>query len=345
MLRHLVIAGGGPRCVTFVGAIDVLHRLPHFAGIRDYWGNSAGAILATLLSLKISYAKIYNAFSTIDFTKYRDVDLNNIMGFSTHWGIDSGDAFVKNLRLMLEEAKPGSSEYTLQEIPGLHITCTDLTDTKPVVLDSVSFPTLKLVDALRASASIPFFFRPFRNPINGHLLVDGGVACNFPWIYLPNEEAKATAIGLDFAATVNREPTSLGEYIPKILHFREQYWNITRNKPIGPNIIRFTINGFPAWHLNLNGKDRDELFQIGRSTTERWLIEGGTAWLSTLHSGPGSSGSRPESDPRCTLQPEHQSGKTGELSGNLLSSHRLQARGSPLGLPLLCPRSSRRWSV
>lgn len=345
MLRHLVIAGGGPRCVTFVGAIDVLHRLPQFVGIRDYWGNSAGAILATLLSLKIPYAKIYNAFSTIDFTKYRDVDLNNIISFGTHWGIDSGDAFVKNLRLMLEEAKPGSSEYTLQEIPGLHITCTDLTDTKPVVLDSVSFPTLKLVDALRASASIPFFFCPFRNPINGHLLVDGGVACNFPWTYLPNDEAKATAVGLDFAASpVNREPTSLGEYIPKILHFREQYWNIGRNKPTGPNIIRFTINGFPAWHLNLNRKDRDELFQIGRSTTETWLTSGGSAWLSTLHSGPETSEDRLESDCHCSLQPR-QKGETGGSSGSPLCSDPLQARAPPLALPLIYPRSSRRWSV
>jgi len=229
MLRHLVIAGGGPRCVTFMGALDVLHKLPQFAGVKDYWGNSAGAILATLLSLKTPYAKLHSVFTTIDFTKFRDVDLNNIMRFSTHWGLDSGDAFVANLKLMLEEVKPGSSEYTMQEIPGLHIACTDLTETKALVLDSISFPTMKLVDALRASTSIPFFFCPYRNPIDGHLLVDGGVAGNFPWIHLPDDAARASAIGLDFTSVITKEPTSLGEYIPKILQFREH--NSSRLKP------------------------------------------------------------------------------------------------------------------
>lgn len=343
MLRHLVIAGGGPRCVTFMGALDVLHRLPQFAGVKDYWGNSAGAILATLLSLKTPYAKLHSVFTTIDFAKFRDVDLNNIMSFSTHWGLDSGEAFVSNLKLMLEEVKPGSSEYTMQEIPGLHIACTDLTDTKAVILDSRSFPTMKLIDALRASTSIPFFFCPFRNPIDGHLLVDGGVACNFPWIYLPDESARASAIGLDFASQTTKEPTSLGEYIPKILHFKTH--TSPSLKPTGPNIIRFTVSGFPAWHLSLNQQDRNDLFNIGKTTTEQWLEEGGLTWLSTLRSEPESSGNRPESDRRCNHPPSVRSVQRDGLSGNPQSSVPSQARDSSLGLPLLYRPSSRRWSV
>jgi NTE family protein len=345
MLRHLVIAGGGPRCVSFMGALDVLHRLPQFDGISDYWGNSAGAILATLLSLKIPYTKLYSVFNTIDFAKFRDVDLNNIVSFSTHWGLDSGDAFIKNIRVLLENVRPGSSEYTLQELPGLHITCTDLTDTKPVVLDSRSFPTLKVVDALRASTSIPFFYCPFRNPINGHMLVDGGVSANFPWIYLPDDRARASALGLDFNMVEIKEPTTLGEYIPKILQFREHYWSLKHLKPSGPNIIKFKITGFPAWHLRLNQQDRDELFRIGKATTETWLAEGGTKWLATLRSERESSGDPPKSDRRYTQTLGYQPGQTDESSGTLQSSAHLPAQDSFRHLSSQSQLSSRRWSV
>ena len=345
MLKHLVIAGGGPRCVTFMGAIDVLHKNPQFNGISNFWGNSAGAIVATLLSLKVPHTKLTSIFNTVDFTKFRDVDLTNIMSFGTHWGLDSGDAFISSMRTLLEDAKPGSSEYTMQELPGLHITCSDMSETKPLVLDSSSYPTMKLVDALRASTSIPFFYRPFRNPVDGHLLVDGAIASNFPWIFLPSDEERARAIGLDFTITdYSKEPTTLGEYIPKILNFREHYWGSTRLKPEGHNIIRFNVRGFPAWHLGLKQEDRDELFSIGKRTTEAWLRDGGESWLSTLHAQRGIARNPPPCGPRYTPPGGHPSGRRGGLSGNPLSPFLRPARDSFLGSPSQCQRSSRRWS-
>ena len=272
--KHLVFAGGGPRCLSFLGAFEVLQKKQLFNNVSHYWGNSAGAIVATFLSLKIPLPKLRSIFETLDFTKFRDIDLTNIVSFGEKWGLDSGVAFTSHMKELLEIVKPGASQYTLQEVPGLHIVSADLTDTKMVILDGTSFPTLKLVDALRASTSIPFFYIPFRNPINNHILIDGGIGTNFPWELLPSDEDRKSAIGFNFKIyDTAKEPENLSEYIPKILHFRESSKSgiLNKNKE-EPNVMYFNVRGFPAWHLALIKKDRDELISIGKKTAEDWLI-------------------------------------------------------------------------
>jgi predicted acylesterase/phospholipase RssA len=335
VVKHLVFAGGGPRCLSLLGALEVLNSHKMLDNVKQFWGNSAGALMATMLSLNVPLPRIRQAFYDLDFTKFRDIDLGNIVSFGTNWGLDSGEAFTKNLKMILEELKPGSSEYTLQELPNLHITASDLTITKPVILDSKSFPTLKLVDALRASTSIPFFYMPFRNPVNNHLLVDGAVACNFPWVLLP-DSVKNEGIGFDYKITdISKEPKNLSEYIPKILNFRDKCWRSNVSKE-HENVILFNIRGFPAWHLALKKEDRDELIKIGSDTATEWVTL--RSHLETTRKPPLSSG------PNTPLQVCPLSLRGG-LSGSPLSLCQQQPLGSRRGSPSRSSLISRRWSL
>ena len=337
MYKHLVFSGGGPRVLTFLSSIEVLSKANLLTNIKHYWGNSGGAILATLLSMETPLPKIRTVFETFDFTKLRDIDISHLLSFGDHWGLDSGTAFYEQVTTIMEDIKPGSSEFTLQELPSLHITATDLSLGKPVILDSKTMPTMKVIDALRASTSIPFFYKPFRNPINKHLLVDGAVACNFPWILLPSDAERKEALGFDFhTGEACSEPKTLGEFIPSILNFRERLWNSHLLKPKAPNILRFYVSGFPAWHLALKKEDRDELFHIGFNYTTEWVKR---------HSAPRNYGKPPPYALPGTLQQPVPSDHT-KLS---LDSH---APGHP-SLPQHPSRHSpsqylpggRRWSV
>jgi NTE family protein len=334
--KHLVFAGGGPRCLAFLGAIEALHAKNTFDKVSHYWGNSAGAIVATFMSMKVPLPKLRTIFETLDFTRFRDFDLTNIVSFGEKWGLDSGDAMIKHLKELLETAKPGSSHYTLQELPGLHIAAADLTDTKMVVLDGVTFPTLKVVDALRASTSIPFFYRPFRNPVNNHLLVDGAIGANFPWSLLPTDEDRKMAIGFNFKIyDNNKEPASLSEYIPKILNFREVSKRFDNPTVINePNIINFNVRGFPAWHLALTKKDREDLISIGNKTIQEWLISRAVEEMTTTQTD-----CAPQNTPLICHPP------LKLLSGShgcQLPQHR---QGVSQGSPGVCSPASRRWSV
>ena len=346
MPKHLVFAGGGPRCISFMAALEVLNKHKYLANVKHYWGNSAGALVATLMAFKIEPPKLRHIMDTLNFTRFRDIELTNIVSFGQNWGLDSGEALTKTLKELLEDVKPGSSHYTMQEVPGLHITASDLTSTKPVVLDSDTFPTLKLVDALRASTSIPFFYIPFRNPINNHMLVDGAVACNFPWILLPSDKDRSEALGFDFKIVdYSKAPESLSEYVPKILNFRESCWGADRIKPTGPNIIKFNVRGFPAWHLALKKEDRDELFQIGHSTIETWLESDGKKWFSTLRSERGTEQTiQMSAHPHIPAQGRPLDRKDGSSGIHGCSSPQ-QPRGYSRDSLLPRPPVSRRWSV
>jgi len=346
MPRHLVFAGGGPRCLAFMAAIDVLTKSRHLNNVKHFWGNSAGALVATMIALKVPSPKLKHIMDTLNFTRFRDIELANIMSFGENWGLDSGEAMRNTLRELLEDIKPGASQYTMQELPGLHITAADLTDTKAVILDSTTFPTLKLVDALRASTSIPFFYIPFRNPINNHLLVDGAVACNFPWKLLPSDDDRANALGFDFTIVdYSKAPESLSEFVPKILNFRESCWGSDTLKTNGPNIIKFNVRGFPAWHLALKLEDRQELFNIGNDTIESWLKTDGERWLSTLHTASRNPQTGPLSGRPQIPEQARPSGHKDELSGSRECSCLLSPRGSSQDLSSQRRLSSRRWSV
>lgn len=337
MPSHLVFAGGGARTLVFLSSIEVLAKKNLLKDVKHYWGNSAGALLATLLSLKTPIVKLRSLFETFDFTKLRDIDLINLMSFGDHWGLDSGTAFIKNVSEVLEDVKPGASLYTLQEVPGLHITAADLTIGKPVILDSTSFPTLKIVDALRASTSIPFFYKPFKNPVDGHLLVDGAVACNFPWVLLPNDKIRADAFGFDISSShTKKEPTSLSEYIPSVLNFRERLWSSHLLKPEGSNILRFSVPGFPVWHLGLNKEDRDELFAIGTRFTENWIRQ---------RSGSDILRTPPSSAHHYTHSKVSPVGRKDGSSDSRGFSHPPPRQDLSQGLSLPCSPSRRRWSV
>ena len=332
MRTHLVFAGGGPRILVFLASLEVLAKKNQLSGVKHYWGNSSGALLATLLSLQTPLPKIRSIFETFDFTKLRDIDLANLMTFGDNWGLDSGVAFTKHVKEIMEDVKPGSSAYTLQELPSLHVTTTDLTVGKPLILDSKTYPTLKVIDALRASTSIPFFYRPFRNPIDNHLLVDGAVANNFPWSLLPSDEFRDAALGFDYKLTENKgEPTTLSEYIPAILNFRDRASK--REAPVGSNILRFHVSGFPAWHLALKKEDRDELFRIGTEKTEEWFRQ---------HSSAKSQGTHPPSAGPHIHSPTVPLVHTSGLSG----SHGYQPplQGSFQDLSSRYRRPTRRWS-
>jgi len=53
-------------------------------------------------------------------------------------------------------------------------------------------PNYKVVDAVRASMSYPYYFQPHLCPETGHYLADGAVISNYPLFVLPKEEHNRT---------------------------------------------------------------------------------------------------------------------------------------------------------
>ena len=336
--KRLVFSGGGTRCLVFLPALRILQKQKRLDAVSEWWGTSAGALVATLCSITGSADRVSEIMENTIYAKFRDVSVVNMVNFTTTWGLDDGHSMVDEITRVLEQAQTGASSWTLADISGLHIVVADLNIYETVVCSAATFPTLKLVDALRASMSLPFFYRPFRCPINGHLWIDGGLRAAFPWNVLP-EGAHKEALGFAFERPWIQGPSTLTQYLFSMMHFEDPKL-ILENKRKWPNILWFPSPPFPAWYVRIQPDDMALLNQLGTSTVEQWLT---TPPRLTQHSHSKTPETSPSSADHCTPSPVFPPHHTDGLSENRL----------PLNVPLqvpsqdlqLCKKPLRRWSL
>jgi predicted acylesterase/phospholipase RssA len=324
--KRLLFAGGGTRVLVFLSALKRLENSGYLKEVKEWWGTSAGALLATLLAIVQSVDTISEAMKSIDYTKFRDMNLLNLVQLPISWGLDDGHSLTKEVELLLESVKSGASKLTMADIPGLNIVVADLNIHETVVCSAATFPTLRVVDAIRASMSLPFFYRPFRCPVNGHIWVDGGLRAHFPWVCLKSDEERREALGFNFEKTWADGPAAFSEYMFSMLHFDEpskiRHWKEKWKQ----NILWFPSPPFPAWYVRLQEDDFTILKNMGIHAVE--------SWFSLLHLTPTeeTSQSRPGCDRHCTPSPAFPQHRTDGMLG---------IHECPCPLQQSCPQGSR----
>ena len=148
-------------------------------------GTSAGAITATLVSLKYTAAEILQIVNATDFSTFEDSW--DPLRVATKYGLYEGDAFLSWLQQRITN-KGLASTATFQDFQNagcldLNVFATDL-NTQGLKHFSVgTTPNVVVAEAVRASMSIPLFFKAWtftnNNPDN-HIYIDGGVIYNYP---------------------------------------------------------------------------------------------------------------------------------------------------------------------
>ena len=207
----LVLEGGGVKGIGLVGAVMTLNEsgyvFPRVAG------TSAGAIVASLVAAHQVAGKplsnLQNIMASVDYAKFQDEDTierlggtpGEIAALLLHMGIAKGDYLVEWLGNILadlgvhtfadlaisDDDDPGTGLPDDQRFR-LVVHTSDISRGALVRLPW-DYPhygqdpaTMRVVDAVRASMSIPFFFRPvtFKTPTGKVTWVDGGMLSNFP---------------------------------------------------------------------------------------------------------------------------------------------------------------------
>ena len=200
---NLVLEGGGVKGIGLVGAISVLEE--HGFSFVRVAGTSAGAIVGSLVAAGFTSAELHELMATLDYTKFRDASewekiLAPAKGVDLwfHEGIYKGEYFHQwitdrlaskdkhtfgDLRTDAGSAVPDNEQYRLV------VMTSDLTQGElrrlPWDYEDPRHPRdgQRIADAVRASMSIPFFFRPFELNVyksGPSVFVDGGMLSNFP---------------------------------------------------------------------------------------------------------------------------------------------------------------------
>ena len=265
----LVLSGGGAKGMAHVGVLKVIEK----AGIHiDYiGGTSMGAIVGAFYAMGYPADTIEKIFRTAnwdyilsdkplrervameekdDFDRYFISFPVNERKIQLPSGVQSGQNILNYMSTLCSPVM-GIDSFKNFPIPYLCVAC-DLVTSKPVVIKSGYLP-----DALRASMAIPTAFTPVER--DGTLLIDGGMANNFPVNEVKNMGADIIIGSYTGYTPYDKEKLkSFLNVMYQIVFFNSRAV-LDSNKKMCNVYIAPDISGF---HLS-NFKDYDSLFVSG----------------------------------------------------------------------------------
>jgi len=361
--KRLVFTGGGTRCIVFVEALIVLEEAGVLERVSEYWGTSAGAFLAAVVALSDSMTKVRDCVYDTDYVKFRDIDVNNLLNINKSWGLDNGISLMEEISRILDTVRSDGSKLTMADVPTLTVVISNLSTQELILCNATNYPQMPIVEAIRASMSLPLFFRPYIHKESGHIWVDGAVGANFPWNLLQSDAERNESLGFTFEHGEIKTPTTFSEYMFSMIHFRGSKEKERLKERYSKNIIWFPNLPFPSWFMRIQPADFEMLRQIGSEATTKWLTltylplkargrlpslgetETRTcAERSCLQCLQGKNGNLLPCEVHCNLSPNCLQDRTKGMLDNQKSSNPERLRdSSQLRSPYIQP-SYRRWS-
>jgi len=279
----LVLSGGGAKGAAHIGVFKLLEELD--IPVDYIVGTSIGSIMGGLYSLGYSSSELDSIMMTVDWDvvmsdspkrkympfedKKRDEQYLIKLPFKNREGFNAAQdearktgvvtknkgAFLNNIPLALVEGQYLHSIFTqltvgyqdnvdFNKFP-IPFACVAV-DIKSK--EQVVFHSGDIVNAIRASMSIPAVFAPVR--IGDSLLVDGGIKNNFP-VDVAREMGADIIIGVDlhkYDKARNNDVENLGDMLGSLLvimngtKYQEGLDN--SNVVISPNTTDFSVLGF-----------------------------------------------------------------------------------------------------
>jgi len=200
---YLVFEGAGIRGIAYCGALMELEERGLSQSVQAVAGTSSGAITAALYAVGYSPTEIFELIGETDFQKFNDGGGRTIGGFyrlKKKLGWYKGDAFLNWIETLIAH-KAGNAELTFAELaaraakqPQYHaltVAATSMNHQCTLLFSASTFPHMRIVDAVRASMAVPFYFEPITIDKAGkvvenvplgpdyHLCLDGGFTANF----------------------------------------------------------------------------------------------------------------------------------------------------------------------
>jgi NTE family protein len=312
----LVLEGGGVKGTGLVGAITALISAAEPYTFHRVAGTSAGAIVASMLAAGYTAAEMNTVMTELDFSQFEDnpgifsrhfEHVGQGLGLIFHEGLFVGQFMhdwikqilaAKNVHTWgdLKDNDPGSSLPPEQRYK-LVVIVSDVSRGRMLRLPW-DYPTLlgvdpdtqPVADAVRSSAGIPFFFRPFHMKANpdlthGHgeiLCTDGGMLSNFPVSIFDRTDGKPPrwpTFGLKLSAhlTVARDifdPDAGTIQLAKSLLTTMQKAHdqiYVDQASVASRTIFVDTTGYNATDFHLSPADKQKLFNSGLAAGKKFL--------------------------------------------------------------------------
>jgi len=195
----LLLSGGGTAGILYAGVFKALEELNILKDIKTIIGVSAGTLYTFMYLMGYTVKEIEKFAETFDgkkITTIKNIESISFDKIFVEYGLDNGDSFRK-IFIKIAKQKKIDPDITLLEFYKLNkikfiIGVTNIDTIEEEYFSYDSTPNIKLIDAIRATISIPIYFTPHK--INNNFYVDGGCMNNFPTNYSNIDINKTIAI-------------------------------------------------------------------------------------------------------------------------------------------------------
>jgi len=185
MINTLVMSGGGPVGMQFIGVLQILEDagIWHRSNIRHIFAVSVGALIAVLIGLDFDWTSISRYVVErpweIVLTK---LNLDNLLEAFTACGIVNHDYYNLFFKPFFD-AKDLSMEVTMLEFYRMcgihfHFYSVDVNTFQQVEISHETFPDLPILKALQMTSAVPMIIAPVI--LGDQCFLDGGLHCNYP---------------------------------------------------------------------------------------------------------------------------------------------------------------------
>jgi NTE family protein len=303
----LVLEGGGVKGIALVGAISVLEE----RGYRFHRvaGTSAGAIVGALVAAGVAAPRLQQIMSELDYGRFKDGGLltraglvGQLVTLVARSGIYRGDYLRDWLRELLAEHGTRTFADLRGDDPATSLAPEQ--DYRLVVMASdVSqgclrrlpweYPRygldpdqIEVVDAVRASMSIPYFFRSVKlrdqQEHEDCWMVDGGMLSNFPVDVFDRRDGRTPrwpTIGIklsaaaDAAQGIRHQVSGVWSMSKAMLGTLTSFYDrihLEREEVIARTIFVDTMK-VRATDFDLDRATQQQLYDNGRQAAERFL--------------------------------------------------------------------------
>ena len=183
-INHVSFSGGGVKGISYIGVIRTLQEYDTYSHIKSWTGVSIGSLFALIGCLNIPWKYLLDEAINLNYDGLVDINLNS---FFISQGIIEGreidNLIIKATKNKITPHTTFKDLYKITDGKILYIVAYDIENEKTFIFSYDSTPNIKVLDAIKASCSLPIFLPP--KQIENRIFYDGGLLETAVFNHLP----------------------------------------------------------------------------------------------------------------------------------------------------------------
>jgi NTE family protein len=269
----LLLRGGGAKGIALVGAVDALW--PHY-NFREYWGTSAGSIIAVLLGAGYSPDEIREVLAETPISSL--VDAPRV---KRYWNLIRHGAFFVKERIepwlddLLRQRIQRHGLIRMRDLPFRTVVFAAQAKQGTIMYDSAGENADAPVSyAVRSSMAIPLAFRPTSK--DGNPVYDGGLLNNFPLrAFLVSERTPRAFLGITLKPDQSSVRSTKSHWVWSTLRDVVDIWLEQDDRRLAEEyedrLLVLDTRPVKTLDLDLSAEETEFLLRTGQYQAAQWL--------------------------------------------------------------------------